>query len=68
MFGLKIVREDPSEKIVVPKFDVNDFNTRNEAQEFVDTLYIDGAISKSDFEIYNKQINNTKTVKRVIAW
>jgi hypothetical protein len=68
MFGFKIVREDPSEKIEVPKFDVNDFNTRKEAQEFVDILYIDGAISKLDFESYSKQIYNTKTVKRYITW
>ena len=75
MFGYRIalVKENnsnsttPLSRFVINKiFKKNDYDTREKAQQIVDLLYIDGALSQSDFRYYTNKNRRTKTVK--VRW
>lgn len=67
--GLKIVYEK-EEKIDVPKvkFRTSDYNTSAEANMFNDLMFIEGAISKQDYQRNARKIRDTAGVFRYVRW
>lgn len=77
MFGyrIEVVKENknnsttPLSRFVINKiFKMNDYDTREKAQQIVDLLYADGALSKTDFRYYTNRNRKTKTITRKIRW
>jgi len=64
--GLKITYE----KTDTPKvrFRVSDYNTSAEANMFNDLMFIEGAISKQDYQRNARKIRDTAGVFRYVRW
>ena len=68
MFGFKLVRETKDEDVPSVKFDVKDYDSRNQANTFNDLMFFDGAISKESYENNKIKIRKTKGVMRYVEW
>ena len=79
MFGyrLELVKDNHTTNnstTTLPRFAINrifkrrDYETRERAQQVVDSLYIDGAMTRSNFRYYTARNRLTKTVFRIVRW
>ena len=79
MFGyrLELVKDNHNthrSTTALPRLAINkifkrsDYETRERAQQIVDLLYVDGALTRSDFRYYTARNRLTKTVFRIVRW
>lgn len=66
MLGYKLTKDENT--VEIPKFNIGDFNTREDALAYLEMLYVDGAITKDAYKSYRRKVNNTRAVIRYIKW
>ena len=77
MFGYKIsiTKDSPSDStttlprsIINTIFKMSDYENKQQAQQIIDALYIDGAMTPDTYRYYTYRNNHTKKVKRIVDW
>ena len=77
MFGYKIsvTKDCPSDSaITLPMIEINkifkmsDYENMHRAQDVIDSLYLDGAMTPEAYSYYTYRNRHTKKVKRTVDW
>lgn len=77
MFGYKIsiTKDGPSDSTATLSrseinkiFKMSDYENKQKAQQVIDALYIDGAMTPETYQYYSYRNQHTKKVKRTVDW